>query len=94
MTIAKALSLKLSAEIYRETEDMTQRLHTNRNAYINRALSFYNTLNKRQLLKKKLLKESQLVSGESLEMLSILDAMDEWAHSQVGHLLGRLKSGI
>jgi hypothetical protein len=27
-------------------------------------------------------------------MLSILDAMDEWTHSQVGHLLGRLKSGI
>ena len=39
------------------------------NAYINKALAFYNKVNRRRLLKKQLVKEVELARATSLEVL-------------------------
>lgn len=65
----KLLSLKLQDDIFNEVEKVVHRLHVPRNAYINKALAFYNQLYKRKLLKKQLEKESKAVSGISLQVL-------------------------
>ena len=53
--MSKALSLKVKDDIFKEVEEIVFQINIPRNAYINQALSFYNKLNKRKLLKKKLL---------------------------------------
>lgn len=68
--MSKVLSLKLRDEIFRETESMRKTANVPRNAYINKALDFFNNIQKRRLLKKRLAKESKLVSKESLFILS------------------------
>ena len=65
----KILSLKLDDEIFNEAEEITSKLHLARNRYINEAVSIYNRVNKRRLLKKQLSKESALTSKESMDIL-------------------------
>lgn len=65
----KTLSLKLDDNIFDETEEITSRLKLARNRYINEALNMYNLYNKRQMLRKQLLKESQLTSTDSMSVL-------------------------
>ncbi len=65
----KTLSLKLDDDIFDETEEITAKLHLARNRYINEAVSIYNRVNKKRLLKKQLTKESMLTSKDSLEIL-------------------------
>ena len=50
----KVLSLKLQEDIFQEAEKVIRAIHLSRNAYINKALHFYNQLNRRKLLRKKL----------------------------------------
>ena len=75
----KVLSLKLKEDIFEEVERVVHRMHMPRNAYINEALSFFNQLNRRKLLKKQLAKESRAVRGSSLEMLRVFERMEEEA---------------
>lgn len=65
----KSLSLKLKDDVFMEVEKVVHRIKMPRNAYINRALAFYNQLYKRRLLKEQLKKESKAVSPVSLEVL-------------------------
>ena len=65
----KTLSLKLDDDIFDEAEEITSKLHIARNRYINEAVSIYNRVNKRRLLKKQLTKESALTSKESMDIL-------------------------
>jgi predicted transcriptional regulator len=65
----KTLSLKLDDAIFQDTEILTSKLHLARNRYINEALKLYNEYNKRALLKKQLLKESNASRSESLAIL-------------------------
>ncbi len=65
----KTLSLKLDDDIFDEAEEITSKLHLARNRYINEAVSIYNRVNKKRLLKKQLTKESMLTSKDSLEVL-------------------------
>ncbi|MBK7233659.1 MAG: hypothetical protein IPH93_15695 [Saprospiraceae bacterium] len=65
----KTLSLKLDDDIFDETEEITSKLKLARNRYINEALSVYNLINKRRLLKTQLSKESVLTSSDSMEVL-------------------------
>jgi hypothetical protein len=48
-----------------------------RSAYINRALNFYNKMNKRKLLRKKLAHESALTQATSLEILHEMEKLDD-----------------
>ncbi|MCX6204979.1 MAG: hypothetical protein NTZ19_01840 [Bacteroidetes bacterium] len=74
----KSLSLKLDDKVFEETEEMTEALNLARNRYINEAIGMYNLFNKRQLLKKKLAKESKLTSKDSRTILEEFERiMDE-----------------
>ena len=75
--MSKALSLKLQDGIYKETEDVLQKIRVPRNAYINQAVHFYNKLQKKSLLKKELAKESQMVRGNSMEVLEAFEAFED-----------------
>lgn len=65
----KILSLKLDDDIFNDAEEITSKLNLARNRYINEAVSIYNRVNKRRLLKKQLVKESALTSKESMDIL-------------------------
>lgn len=75
--MSKILSLKLKDEIFQETETMRRTANIPRNAYINEALDFFNSIQKRRSLKKQLAKESKLVSKESLLILSEFETLAE-----------------
>ena len=66
----KTLSLKLDDKTFEEAEEITSKLHLARNRYINEAVSIYNLFNKRRLLKKQLMKESKIISSDSMEVLA------------------------
>ena len=66
----KTVSLKLDDNIFDETEDLLTKVKKSRNRYINEAVEYYNRLNKRNLIARKLAKESRLVKQESLAVLS------------------------
>ena len=73
----KALSLKLRDDIFLEVEKVLHQTHMPRNTYINKAVSFYNQLNRRKLLRERLAGESAAVRAGSLEMLREFEALDE-----------------
>ena len=66
----KTLSLKLDDKTFEEAEEITSKLHLARNRYINEAVSIYNLYNRRRLLKKQLMKESERTSTDSMEILA------------------------
>ena len=65
----KTLSLKLDDEIFDEAEEITGALKVARNRYINEAVSIYNRVNRKRLLKAQLAKESALTSQDSMDIL-------------------------
>lgn len=65
----KTLSLKLDEDIFDETEEVTGLLKMARNRYINEALKVFNAYQKRKILKERLLKESKIAYGNSMEVL-------------------------
>jgi hypothetical protein len=71
----KSLSLKLDDKVFNDTEEITSELKLARNRYINDAVDLYNLFNKRQLLKKKLAKESKLVAMDSRQVLDEFEKM-------------------
>ena len=75
--MSKALSLKLQEDIFEEVEKITKLTKMPRNAYINRALDFYNKLNRKRMLKKQLAKESKLGKDSALEVLHEFEQLDD-----------------
>lgn len=73
----KVLSLKLKDEVFSEAEKLIEKIHVSRNAYINQALTFYNKVNKRRLLRKQLEKESRETRAVSLEVLREMEKLDD-----------------
>ena len=73
----KTLSLKLKEDIFNEVENVIKKIHLSRNAYINEAVSFYNKLNRRKFLRKKLKEESYAVKATSLEILHEMEQLDD-----------------
>lgn len=73
----KTLSLKLDDNIFSETEDVLIMVKKSRNRYINEAVDYYNRINKRNLIARKLAKESRLVSKESLSVLAEFESLDD-----------------
>ncbi len=72
----KNLSLKLKDDVFNDAEKLIEKIRISRNAYINRALTFYNQVNKRRLLRKKLEKESHATRAVSLEILREMEKID------------------
>jgi hypothetical protein len=73
----KTLSLKLDDNIFNETENVLLKVKKSRNRYINEAVAFYNRVNKRNLIARKLAKESRLVKNESLAVLAEFESMQD-----------------
>jgi hypothetical protein len=73
----KTLSLKLEDNIFQETEDVLSKVKKSRNRYINEAVDYYNRINKRSLISKKLAKESKLVKKESLLVLTEFESLHD-----------------
>lgn len=73
----KSISLKLQEQILTETETLLQQLNTSRNKYINEAIEFYNNHHKRKLIEKQLIKESKLVSEDSMKILSEFEKLQD-----------------
>lgn len=71
----KILSLKLDNHIFDETEEIVAQLKIARNRYINEAVSMYNIVQKRRLLKKTLVNESALTTSDSMEILREFDRL-------------------
>ena len=73
----KTLSLKLDDNIFNDTESVLSRIKKSRNRYINEAVDFYNKINKRKLIARKLAQESKLVSSESLNVLAEFERLED-----------------
>jgi hypothetical protein len=75
--MSRALSMRIQDDIFLETEEIIRKNKIPRNSYINQALSFYNKLNKRSLLKKQLQHESHLVQHNSMEILNEFEKLED-----------------
>ena len=76
MSIMKNVSLKIDDSIFRETEKILSRIKKPRNRYINEALNYYNRLQRRLILEKKLKKESELIKNDSMSILKDFEEID------------------
>lgn len=65
----KTISLRIDEDIFDETEALLALSKKSRNRYINEAISYYNMIQKRKNLEKKLRLESEIVKDESLAVL-------------------------
>lgn len=65
----KTVSLKIDDSIFGETEKILSGINMPRNRYINEAIAYYNKVQKRQLLEKRLKIESALVCDDSMKVL-------------------------
>ena len=72
----KNVSLKIDDSIFKETEKILSRIKKPRNRYINEALNYYNRLQRRLILEKKLKKESELVRNNSMSVLRDFEEID------------------
>ena len=72
----KNVSLKIDDSIFGETEKILSRIKKPRNRYINEALDYYNRLQKRLLLEKRLKAESNLVKEDSMSILNEFEEID------------------
>lgn len=66
----KSLTLKIDDKVFDEAEEIIVALNLSRNRYFNEAVKMYNLFNRRQLLKKKLAKESKLTATGSIQILN------------------------
>ncbi|OFX26045.1 MAG: hypothetical protein A2041_09205 [Bacteroidetes bacterium GWA2_31_9b] len=72
----KTVSLKIDDSIFGETEKILSKIKKPRNRYINEAIEYYNRLQKRLILEKKLKKESELVKMDSMSVLNEFENID------------------
>ena len=72
----KTVSLKIDDSIFGETEKILSKLKKPRNRYINDAIDYYNRIQKREIIEKKLKKESDLVKADSMEVLKDFEEID------------------
>ncbi len=72
----KSISLNLDDAVFGETEKILSKIKKPRNRYINEALEFYNRIQKRLILERRLKKESDLVKSDSLDVLREFENID------------------
>ena len=72
----KTVSLKIDDSIFGETEKILSQIRKSRNRYINEAIEYYNRLQKRTLLEKRLKSESDLVKKDSMTVLKDFEEIE------------------
>ncbi|MCA1758368.1 MAG: hypothetical protein LC658_01245, partial [Bacteroidales bacterium] len=68
--------LKIDDSIFGETEKILLKIKKPRNRYINDAIDYYNRVQKRAILEKKLKRESDLVKADSMDVLKDFEEID------------------
>ena len=76
LDIMKTISLKIDDSIFGETEKILSKMEKPRNRYINEALDYYNRLQRRLIIEKRLKKESELVKNDSMSVLKAFEEID------------------
>jgi len=76
LNIMKTISLKIDDSIFGETEKILSRMKKPRNRYINEAIDYYNRLQRRLIIEKRLKKESELIKGDSMSVLKEFEEID------------------
>jgi 3-methyladenine DNA glycosylase AlkD len=74
----KTLSLKLDEIVYEETEKLLEKIKKPRNRYVNEALHYYNQIQKKKIISDQLMKESKLVSDESMNVLNEFEKLEDY----------------
>lgn len=64
-------------EIFHDTEKIIGKMNKNRNRYINKAVEFYNLLQKRRIISRQLQKESKIVQEESMKVLDEFEKLED-----------------
>jgi len=72
----KTVSLKIDDSIFVETEKILNRIKKPRNRYINEAIAHYNKYQRKDLIERKLKKESSLVKKDSMIVLKEFESID------------------
>jgi predicted transcriptional regulator len=72
----KTVSLKIDDSIFGETEKILSKMKKPRNRYINEAIDYYNKLQRRLMIEKRLKKESDLVKSDSMSVLREFEEVD------------------
>jgi len=72
----KTISLKIDDSTFGETEKILVSIKKPRNRYINEAIEYYNKMQIRTILEKKLKFESLLVRENSMSVLSEFEKID------------------
>ena len=72
----KTVSLKIDDSIFGETEKILSSMKKPRNRYINEAIDYYNRLQRRLIIEKRLKKESELVKADSMTVLKEFEEID------------------
>jgi predicted transcriptional regulator len=72
----KTVSLKIDDSIFGETEKILSKIKKPRNRYINEAIDYYNKLQRRAIIEKKLKEESDLVKTDSMDVLKDFEEID------------------
>lgn len=72
----KTVSLKIDDAIFGETEKILSEVKKPRNRYINEAIDYYNKVQKRAIIEKRLKKESELVKKDSMAVLKDFEEVD------------------
>ncbi|MFW5755668.1 MAG: hypothetical protein ACOCWK_03635 [Tangfeifania sp.] len=72
----KTVSLKIDDSIFGETEEILSKIKKPRNRYINDAINYYNRIQKRAILEKKLKIESDLIKTDSMDVLKDFEEID------------------
>ena len=72
----KTVSLKIDDSIFGDTERILSHIKKPRNRYINEALDYYNRIQRRMLLEKKLKSESEIVKTDSMTVLKDFEEIE------------------
>jgi hypothetical protein len=72
----KVISLNIDEMIFNETEKLVSILKKPRNRYINEAIDHYNKHQNRLMLEQQLLKESEMVQKDSINVLRDFEGFD------------------
>lgn len=75
--MSKLLSLKMDERIFEDTENVLKKIRLPRNAYINRAVEFYNRVQSRLLAKKRLKQDVELLKTDTQEFIDNFEFLDD-----------------
>ena len=76
LNIMKTVSLKIDDSIFVETEKILSKMKKPRNRYINEAIDYYNRVQRRLIIEKRLKKESELLKADSMSVLKEFEDID------------------